>query len=64
MGRFKEGPPEVAPHVVVEKLADVAHFFGYQIQYGFTLGYWHEGQEYVITMPALDYIERGPLGKT
>lgn len=62
MGKFKEGPPEVAPHVVVEQLAEIAYSHGYRIHFGLALGYWRNGQEYIINMPAPEVIESSSFG--
>jgi hypothetical protein len=59
MSRFKEGPPEVAPHVVIQELADLAHSYGYSIQYGFTLCYWYDGYEFAITTPRPEIVKDG-----
>lgn len=50
MGRFKKGPPEVAPHVVFQKMADVAQEYGYFLQYGVKLAYLIDGEQYTSTV--------------
>jgi hypothetical protein len=50
MGRFKKGPPEVAPHVVFQKMAEVGHKYGYYLQYGVKLAYYIDGEEYISTV--------------
>jgi hypothetical protein len=50
MGRFKEGPPEVAPHVVIEEMAAVGHKYGYYLQYDVKLAYYVGGELYISTV--------------
>lgn len=43
--RFKKGPPDVAPHLVLQEMAEVAHAKGYYIR-DLSLVYYLEGGEY------------------
>ena len=43
--RFKKGPPDVAPHIVLQEMAEVAHKKGYFIR-DISLVYYLDGEEY------------------
>jgi hypothetical protein len=54
MGNLKEGPPEVAPHVVFTEMADVAHKYGYGLQFNVTLIYYLDGEKFTSTVKRQD----------
>ena len=64
MGRFKEGPPEVAPHVVFQEMSEIGHKYGYYLQHGVKLAYYIDGEKYVSTVKwPKPYKELGDDGK-
>jgi hypothetical protein len=54
MGNLKEGPPEVAPHVVFTEMVDVAHKYGYGLQFNVTLIYYLDGEKFTSTVKRQD----------
>ena len=52
--------PTVPPHVVIQEMVEVAQKHGYQLQYGVSLSYWIDTEQFVITVPKPDF-EMVPL---
>lgn len=47
--------PTVPPHVAIQEMVEVAQKHGYQLQYGVSLSYWIDAEQFVITVPKPDF---------
>ena len=51
--------PKVAPHIVIEEMAEVCKKYGYSLQYGVELSYWVKDTQYLITVPMPEFLKNG-----